>query len=427
MRASLVSLFVLLSACGAGSTASDQPVSSSPSPSQPSSAAEAQRPLDPNAPERLTIWLDESLQTSGGDLIVRRLSDLSQTRIAISPGQATAEIEVPPGETISAVQTSASSLVSGSVAQSGCTDGDDSTPPATLRVPDDFPTIQAAIDVARPGDLVQVAPGVYTEFVKLRPGVRLFGSGAGQTILDAQGQSHNLIDYTDAPGVVISGFTLRGVGQAQGCANPDDPFECSGNWYAAAIYGDGHEWTNATTTCNSASALVVHNVFEDNFIAVMPYFHAQLVAQNNVFVRNRYGVAVNHFQDHAAVLHNVFYENERIAVGESAGYVDVVDNVIARSAAGFFHEYIQRGLLTCNLFFENGTNEQLRFVESPRLVLGQDGNEEVDPLFVDAAAGDFHLAIGSPAIDASCTAAIEFDPDGSPADIGAYGGTAGGW
>ena len=37
--------------------------------------------------------------------------------------------------------------------------------PATLRVPADYATIQAAVDAAAPGDVILVAPGIYEEAV----------------------------------------------------------------------------------------------------------------------------------------------------------------------------------------------------------------------------------------------------------------------
>ncbi len=55
-------------------------------------------------------------------------------------------------------------------------------------------------------------------------------------------------------------------------------------------------------------------------------------------------------------------------------------------------------------------------------VLAAEGNLEADPAFEDVPGGDFHLAPGSPAIDAGPPDEAWNDPDGSRNDIGAYGG-----
>ena len=58
---------------------------------------------------------------------------------------------------------------------------------------------------------------------------------------------------------------------------------------------------------------------------------------------------------------------------------------------------------------------------------GLDGNLSVDPLFTDAANGDYTLAAGSPCIDAGDPDAAYDDLDGTRNDMGAFGGPYGGW
>ena len=56
---------------------------------------------------------------------------------------------------------------------------------APRRVPATYSTIQAAVDAANPGDLIVVGPGTYEELVVMWKPVRLQGSGAGVTIINA--------------------------------------------------------------------------------------------------------------------------------------------------------------------------------------------------------------------------------------------------
>lgn len=57
---------------------------------------------------------------------------------------------------------------------------------ATINVPGDQPTIQAAITTAAPADIIQVAAGTYNEAVTVNKAVTIAGAGKGVTII-AQG------------------------------------------------------------------------------------------------------------------------------------------------------------------------------------------------------------------------------------------------
>jgi hypothetical protein len=291
-----------------------------------------------------------------------------------------------------------------------------------LLVPSQHATIQAAIDAAVPGDVVSVAPGVYHEHVHLRSSVSLVGDGAWQTILDGDGAAQSLVDYTGARNAVIQGFTLRDVGLAEGCASPLDPFFCSGNWYAAAIYGDGRQ-VEPDLECPSSSILVTQNIIRDNVLGMMAYFHAQAVVRNNVFLDNRFAVVANHMQDHALILNNVFVNNAALAIGSQAAYLDVIGNIVASSAVGVEHEFVQQGRISCNVFVA---------VDNPgtRVPIGTQGNVTATEAFLDAAHGDFRPTAALIAQLAPCLGEIgglaDFVPWLSQAP-GAFGGALGSW
>src|SRR5215211_854660 len=65
-----------------------------------------------------------------------------------------------------------------------------------LKVPDDYPTIQAALDAADTGDIIQVRAGIYSENIVLNKAVTLTAEGFDQinpvnntTIVDGMGGS----------------------------------------------------------------------------------------------------------------------------------------------------------------------------------------------------------------------------------------------
>ena len=78
---------------------------------------------------------------------------------------------------------------------------------ATLRVPEDYPLIQSAIDAAATGDVIQVGPGTYDEnLVVDGKSVSLIGTaGADATIVDGGERDRVLL----LAGGVVDGFTIR--------------------------------------------------------------------------------------------------------------------------------------------------------------------------------------------------------------------------
>lgn len=81
--------------------------------------------------------------------------------------------------------------------------------PTTIRVPADAPTIQAAVDAARKGDLVLIAPGTYRESVAVKQaGVVLRGAERNAVIIDGEVRRANGIVVT-APGVAVENLTVR--------------------------------------------------------------------------------------------------------------------------------------------------------------------------------------------------------------------------
>jgi Right handed beta helix region len=96
-----------------------------------------------------------------------------------------------------------------STATTGCS-GSAPRTRAPIRVPQDRPTIQAAVEAARAGDLVLVSPGIYTESVLLQhPGVTLRGLDRNTVILDGEYKRESGV-IVAADGVAVENLTARG-------------------------------------------------------------------------------------------------------------------------------------------------------------------------------------------------------------------------
>ncbi|WP_329582062.1 right-handed parallel beta-helix repeat-containing protein [Kitasatospora sp. NBC_01250] len=107
--------------------------------------------------------------------------------------------------------------VSVALTATGCSSAGPRHPAGTvLRVPQDFHTVQQAVDVAREGDTVLIGPGVYRESVHVtRPRVVLRGTDRNTVVFDGGVRLVNGITVTGAGSVVenvtVHGYLANGV------------------------------------------------------------------------------------------------------------------------------------------------------------------------------------------------------------------------
>jgi parallel beta-helix repeat protein len=157
----------------------------------------------------------------------------------------------------------------------------------TIVVPDDYSTIQSAVDAASPGDTVYVRAGTYHENVRVNEPVSLVGENPQDTVIDG-GDVQSVVSVS-ADNVSITGFTM----------SDDQP-------------APGGGWNYADIALSGAGCTVSGNVLTDSFAGV---YLSVSTSDNNVvgneITNNDYGVYIGSLARENVFYHNNFVNNTR--------------------------------------------------------------------------------------------------------------------
>ena len=172
--------------------------------------------------------------------------------------------------------------------------------PRTIIVPDEFSSIQEAINNSNDGDTIYVKAGTYYENVFVNKALTLVGEDKSTTIIDAGGPVDEVLPKpltvveVTANNVSISGFTIRNSG--------DDPFlrdsgiylsyvsGCNiygniltNNYYGIALYGSSNNSFSSNTVIN-------------NYYGIELYDSSNNILRNNYMAGNEYNFGVSGWQ-----------------------------------------------------------------------------------------------------------------------------------
>ncbi|HEY3267146.1 MAG TPA: right-handed parallel beta-helix repeat-containing protein [Armatimonadota bacterium] len=300
-------------------------------------------------------------------------------------------------------------------------------------------TLSGAFPRAQAGDELWIAEGVYAEPIVLPVGVSLFGGFAGTeadrrqrnwkanaTILDGAGATSGSIVTCQSTGNTIDGLTIRngyygvtvsGLATISNCtvSNTTDGVMVPGK---ATLTGNTISGSIATAVYVDGSATLNNNTLMANGYGAALIGRGSVLNSNQITGNAKGGVYVT---GDVSVYNNTIADNAYGICVDSSASATITNNVVAFCRTGLYHNRFSMWYKQShNVVFGNDLDFYLTSASATDIVQ--------DPLFVNSAAGDYHLAGGSPCINAGDpqTTLAVMDMDGRPrvlgaqVDIGAY-------
>jgi hypothetical protein len=294
----------------------------------------------------------------------------------------------------------------------------------TLTVPDQYASIQEAINAASGGDTVIVNPGRYVENIDFNGKAITVQSAFGPhlTVIDgAQLGRVAVFDSGETPDAVLSGFTVTNGTGGICCLRGSSP-----TIYGNVISGN-HGPSGGGIDCVDSSPVIMSNTIIGNSSSShgggIHCNNSHPAVANNIIAANSTvygGGGISCESSGPDILNNTIVHNSAEMGGGICGYnciSSITNTILWDNTATYGPECYFDGTSSCTVSFCN--------------IMGGwpgTGNIDIDPLFVASVDHDYHLTSNSPCRDSGDSSAAALpaaDFEGDPrtaagsADMGA--------
>jgi nitrous oxidase accessory protein len=224
-----------------------------------------------------------------------------------------------------------------------------------IRVPKDYPTIQAAVNAASSGDTILVASGVYYENVVVNKPVKIVGGDCLSTVVEGAGDFSNTIHVT-SDYVEISGLTVR-KGGAGIFLNGSNHCSIHGNiltmntYFGGIVLSYSNENTVAYNTAlnNGGGAPPL----QYGVGIVISHCNHNAISSNTV-TGNVAGSLIIHDSHHNIITNNsVFEDASGIILTFSTWNIVIANNVSNTESAGIGLDYSSNNTIEDNWLLGN--------------------------------------------------------------------------
>lgn len=258
----------------------------------------------------------------------------------------------------------------------------------TIKVPEDFAKIQEAIDSAKSGDIIMVAPGEYKENLIMKDGVSLIGAGADLAVIDGQ-KLGNVVAFKDISdrNTRLEDFTIKNSGEnlsgvfienSSPLINRNLIFD---NDYDIYVKGNSSPTIQKNKLSASKAGIQIFNL--------EPVTEHKSVIIDNIISKNKKGINLYNGEaliEYNTISFNSYYQDDLgatfgIYLATAGGHIKnniITDNGICELCSGIYADDKSKNVI---IAYNNLWNNKNNFVCFGECAM-ESNNLSVDPEFI---------------------------------------------